>query len=74
MLREYEIKNLGIRKLITLIYNAFQSLGNKKGISEEKIWPMSFDKMKPKKVLQKSEDIVKKERDFILNIWPDAKI
>jgi len=73
ILREMEIKNFGARRLSTIIVNGFNSFAGGKQYSEQKLWPFSLDKRKIND-LPKSEDLVKRDRELILKIWPDVKI
>lgn len=73
MMLKMQIENIGARRIFTVIHNGLASFGGGKQRSEEKLWPMELDKLKPKKVLPKSEVAVEINWDKIKKIWPDAK-
>jgi len=68
---EMEIRNLGARRIVTMIQNGFAGFGGGKQYSERKIWPMDLDKTK-QIIAPPSEKLVKEEIDFIKHFWPDA--
>jgi hypothetical protein len=72
--RVTEYENIGTRRLYGLIHGGFTSLGGGRQLPERILWPMSIDKIGPKRDIPKSEDLVEKDRALILHIWPDAKI
>ena len=69
ILRELEYKNIGARRIATLIHNLGTAFGGQ-SLSENKLWPMSFDK-KFNHSIPKSEDLVEKDRELISKIWPE---
>lgn len=70
--RTLEYENFGTRRLFGLIHSGFTGLGGGQQMSEKRLWPMSLDKIGPKRKIPKSEEMVRAEKDFILTIWPDA--
>ena len=72
ILRELELKNMGARRIVATLYNGFTALGGGKGKSESEIWPMSIDK-KFKRQVEKSEDIVARDKEMLKRHWPDVK-
>lgn len=71
MLREMEIRNLGARRIATILVNGFNSLGGGKPMTEHKLWPFSLDN--PKKVPD-SAKIINQEKEFIKKFWPDVNL
>jgi hypothetical protein len=72
--RVFEFENVGTRRLYGLIHSGFTSLGGGRQLSEQRLWPMKIDKIGKVKNVPKSEEMVKRDRDLILKIWPDAII
>jgi hypothetical protein len=70
ILRETEIKNIGARRIATIIYNGLQSFGKGTQLKENKFWPMSIDQIAE---IEKSEELVSKHKERLQQIWPDFK-
>lgn len=76
VLREFEIRNIGNRKVYEMIFNGFNALGGGTAKEGSELWPMTLDKMfkKAPREIPKSEDLVQKDKEFIKSIWPDVEI
>lgn len=70
-MRELQLANFGNRRIVATIHNSLSSFGGGKTMSEQKLWPMEIDQMQEKKVIPKSEEMVKQNIDWLRKFWPD---